>query len=48
MAGQSNPVLEWRENYARRHLRVDFEPLAGAAILVVHHCNKLKDVFHVS
>jgi AraC-like DNA-binding protein len=30
MAGQSNPVLEWRENYARRHLRVDFEPLAGA------------------
>ena len=30
MARQSNPILEWREQYARRRLKVDFEPLAGA------------------
>jgi AraC-like DNA-binding protein len=30
MARQSNPILEWREQYARRCLKVDFEPLAGA------------------
>jgi hypothetical protein len=29
MAWQCHPILEWRE-YARRCLRVDFEPLAGA------------------
>ena len=30
MARQCDPVLEWRKQYARRCLRVDFEPLAGA------------------
>jgi AraC-like DNA-binding protein len=30
MARQCDPTLEWREQYARRYLRVDFEPLAGA------------------
>jgi AraC-like DNA-binding protein len=27
---QPDPVRNWREQYARRHLRVDFEPAAGA------------------
>ena len=26
---QRDPVREWREQYARRHLKVDFEPLPG-------------------
>ena len=30
MARQCDPILEWRKQYARRYLRVDFEPLAGA------------------
>jgi hypothetical protein len=30
MARQCDLILEWREQYARRCLRVDFEPLAGA------------------
>ena len=30
MARQCDPVLEWRKQYARRCLRVDFEPFAGA------------------
>ena len=30
MARQCDPILEWREQYARRYLKVDFEPLAGA------------------
>ena len=30
MATQPDPILEWREQYARRSLRVDFEPLAGS------------------
>jgi hypothetical protein len=30
MAEQCDPILEWREHYARRCLKVDFEPLAGA------------------
>jgi hypothetical protein len=28
--GNVTPFLEWREQYARRYLKVDFEPLAGA------------------
>jgi AraC-like DNA-binding protein len=31
MVMQRDPVREWREQYARRRLRVDFEPLAGSA-----------------
>jgi hypothetical protein len=27
---QPCPIREWREQYARRRLRVDFEPLAGS------------------
>jgi AraC-like DNA-binding protein len=30
MAQQYDPILEWRDQYARRCLKVDFEPLAGA------------------
>jgi hypothetical protein len=30
MAVQSDPIREWREQYARCCLRVDFEPLPGA------------------
>ena len=30
MAMQRDPVREWREQYARRRLRVDFEPLPGS------------------
>jgi hypothetical protein len=30
MARQWEPILEWREQYAKRYLKVDFEPLAGA------------------
>ena len=30
MARQCDPILEWREQHARRRLKVDFEPLAGA------------------
>src|SRR6201987_5523348 len=30
MARQSDSILQWREQYARRNLRVDFEPLVGA------------------
>ena len=29
MHTQPDPIREWREQYARRHLRVDFEPSAG-------------------
>src|SRR5262249_30414473 len=32
MAVQSDPIREWREQYARCCLRVDFEPLPGAKI----------------
>src|SRR6516164_8850487 len=32
MAVQSDPIREWREQYARCCLRVDFEPLPGATI----------------
>ena len=32
MAVQRDPILEWREQYARCCLRVDFEPLPGATI----------------
>jgi AraC-like DNA-binding protein len=28
---QSDPVREWRDQYARRYLRVDFEPLPGTS-----------------
>jgi AraC-like DNA-binding protein len=28
---QPDPIREWREQYARRYLRVDFEPLPGPA-----------------
>jgi AraC-like DNA-binding protein len=31
MAMQSDPVREWRDQYARRYLRVDFEPLPGTS-----------------
>ena len=31
MFAQSDSFQEWREQYARRHLRVDFEPLPGPA-----------------
>ena len=30
MPVQSDSIQEWREQYARRHLRVDFEPLPGS------------------
>jgi AraC-like DNA-binding protein len=30
MATQPDPIREWREQYARRYLRVDFEPLPGS------------------
>src|ERR1700747_1845417 len=30
MDTQPPPIREWREQYARRCLRVDFEPLAGS------------------
>ena len=29
MITQSDPIREWREQYARRYLHVDFEPLPG-------------------
>ena len=31
MDTQPDPIRKWREHYARRCLRVDFEPLAGSA-----------------
>jgi hypothetical protein len=31
MAMQSDPIREWRDQYARPHLRVDFEPLPGTS-----------------
>jgi AraC-like DNA-binding protein len=31
MLNQPDPIREWREQYARRYLRVDFEPLSGSA-----------------
>ena len=30
MLTQPDPIREWREQYARRYLRVDFEPLPGS------------------
>jgi hypothetical protein len=30
VAAQPDPIREWREQYARHHLRVDFEPLLGS------------------
>jgi hypothetical protein len=30
MLTQLDPIREWREQYARRYLRVDFEPLPGS------------------
>ena len=31
MAVQGDPVREWRKQYARPHLRLDFEPSSGTA-----------------
>src|SRR5215831_9450671 len=40
MAVQRDPILEWRERYARCCLTVDFEPLPGATF-----CASVKPIF---